>query len=44
MLLFVKMKQLIDMQIQGVDNNHLEARTELQNTYDAFVKRYGRLV
>ena len=25
------MKQLIDMQIQGVDNNHLEeARTELQ--------------
>jgi len=38
------MKQLIDMQIQGVDNNHLEeARTELQNTYDAFVKKYGRL-
>lgn len=38
------MKQLIDMQIQGVDNNHLEeARTELQNTYDTFVKKYGRL-
>lgn len=38
------MKQLIDIQIQGVDNNHLEeARTELQNTYDAFVKKYGRL-
>ena len=38
------MKQLIDMQIQGVDNNYLEeARTELQNTYDAFVKKYGRL-
>ena len=38
------MKQFIDMQIQGVDNNHLEeARTELQNTYDAFVKKYGRL-
>lgn len=38
------MKQLIDMQIQGVENNHLEeARTELQNTYDAFVKKYGRL-
>lgn len=38
------MKQLIDMQIQGVDNNHLEeARTELQNTYDAFVRKYGRL-
>lgn len=38
------MKQLVDMQIQGVDNNHLEeARTELQNTYDAFVKKYGRL-
>ena len=38
------MKQLIDMQIQGVENNHLEeARTELQNTYDAFMKKYGRL-
>lgn len=38
------MKQLIDMQIQGEKEHNLsEVRAELQNAYDNFIKKYGRL-
>lgn len=38
------MKQVIDWQIQGMNENDLEqARAELQKAYDDFTKKFGRL-